>query len=268
MPLKPYRFAIISDIHYGTDKPVDGYCKKLPSRAISLVRYFVNQMAKLKPEFIVQLGNAIEDDDADEDFDNLEKVVEVLKETTLPVYHVVGSHEQVNLSVEQIKSVLKKECLYYSWEGGNFKFIALFAQDKGAELSLDPAQMSWFELQLSESKFPIIVFLHCPVDEQDLYENYYFDNKPERCFLSGSAEFRNLLSRSGKVKLVVSGHIHQNNINEFDGVHYVTLQSLVENMTKTGKTPSESYSVVTITEKEIRIEVLGLAQAEFRISIK
>lgn len=268
MPLKPYRFAIITDIHYGTDKPIDGYCKKLPSRAISLVRYFVNQMIKLKPEFVVQLGNAIEDDDSDEDADNLEKIFDVLKESTVPVHHVVGSHEQVNLSCEQIKQILKLDSLYHSWDGGGFHFVALFAKDDGAELTIDQAQLAWLETDIEEAKFPVLVFLHCPVDEQDLFENYYFEKQPERCFLKDCAEFRSLLERSGKVKLVISGHAHQNNINEFAGIHYVTVQSLVENMTKTGKTPSESYSVVTLTEREIRIEVLGLAQAEFRIAMK
>jgi predicted phosphodiesterase len=76
---------------------------------------------------------------------------------------------------------------------------------------------------------------------------------------------RELLARSGKVRVVFNGHVHRNNIEEIGGIHYVSIQSLVENVSETRKLPSESYAVVSLTEDLITVQVEGMDPAEFRI---
>ncbi|MBX9693984.1 MAG: metallophosphoesterase [Cyanobacteria bacterium] len=270
MPFKPFRVVIISDILYGTDKPRDGQLKSLPSRALSLLRYLINRISnEIRPAFVIQLGNSIENEDAEEDEENYSTIVDAFKQLTVPFYHVLGDNEQANLSSEQLGSLLRYPKFYYSFDSGECHFVVLFASAKAhTDIHIDPEQQKWLAEDLLATAKPTIVFSHHPLDEQEMYGNYLFEEKPELCFVEERAEIREILARSGKVKCVFSGHAHWNNLQEHDGIPYVTLQSLVENVAKTGKTASESFTVLTLSEREIDVDVQGLDPAGYRFSIK
>ena len=268
MPFKPFRVVVLNDIAYGSDKPLNGQLRSLPSRALSLLRYLVNRINnEIRPEFVVRLGSLIEDEDEETDEENHETVVDVLKQLSMPVYHVVGSNEQVNLSQKKIADALKYPKLFYSFDAGDYHFIALFSESKDKqEVHISEEQRHWLQEDLEASKKPALVFVHHLLDEQDLSENFWFKQYPNGCLVEERAEVREILARSGKVKAVFSGCVHQNNLQEHDGIQYVTLQSLVENVAKNGKTASESFTVIELNPREIRVEVDGLDRAEYCIS--
>lgn len=269
MPLKPFTFVLISDIHFGTDKLHEGVYKKLPSRALSLVRYLVNRInSELKPSFVVQLGNAIDDEDQEIDEENYSTIIEAFKPLSMPIYHAIGSTEQVNLGVQQACSMLNYPKPYYSFDSAEFHFVVLFAlSTHPSEIKIDEAQRKWLMEDLNTTKKSTMIFLHHPLDEQDLSESYWYESKPEQCFVEERAAVREIIARSGKVLAVFNGHVHRNNLEFHDDVPYITLQSLVENMTEKSKTPSETFTVVTISKTEIRVEIEGLNPTEFRIDI-
>lgn len=268
MPLKPFTFVLISDIHFGTDKLHDGVYKKLPSRALSLTRYMVNRINnELRPSFVVQLGDAIEDEDAEVDEENYSTIIEAFKPLTMPIYHVVGNKEQVNLDLDQIRTVLKYPKLYYSFDSGDFHCAVLFSTSKSeSEINIDEEQRKWLEADLNTTKKPTMIFLHHPLDDQDLSDSFWYEDKPEQCFVKERMAAREIIARSGKVLAVFNGHVHRNNLHSHDDVPYITLQSLVENVTEKSKTPSETFAVVTVTTAEIRVEIEGINPTEYRIS--
>ena len=263
----PLKMVLLTDIHYGTDKQYEGQDKKLSSRALSLVRYMVNRMnSDLKPDFVVQLGDLIEDEDAETDEENYSIAVDAFKPLKMPVYHVVGNHEQVNLNLEQIRAKLNYPALYYSFDAQAFHFIVLFSTSKDhTEIHVDKEQLKWLVKDLEQTDKPTVVFIHHPIDDQDLTGSFWFEKYPKFCFVEEKVEIRETLARSGKVRAVFSGHVHRNNLQSHDGIHYITVQSLVENMHESRKVPSESFAVVTFAEDEIRVEIQGQDPAEYRI---
>lgn len=269
MPPKPFRFVIVSDVHIGSDNPQEGRYKNLPSRALGLLRYLVSRIGdEIKPDFVVQLGNLIQAEDPEEDEENYSKGMDAFKQLSVPVYHLVGNHEQKHLDLQQIRTRLKYQEFYFSFDSGQFHFVVLFAEDSGTgSIRIDPVQREWLEEDLRATKNPTIVFMHHPVDDHDLTGNSWFEDTPERCFVDDSVKVRAVLARSGKVCAVFSGHAHVNHLQSIDDIHYVTIQSLVENVTKSGKTPSESFAVVTLGQNEMRVEIEGMAPAEYRLSV-
>jgi len=270
MPLKPFTFVLISDIHFGTDKVQNGFYKKLSSRALSLVRYMVNRINReLRPSFVVQLGDAVEDEDSQTDEENYETIIEAFKPLQMPVYHVVGNREQVNLDHGKIASILNYPKLYYSFDSGDYHFIVLFSLSrKETEISIDKTQQEWLEKDLNTTDKPTVIFLHHPLDDQDLSGSFWFSEKPELCFVEERFAVREIIARSGKVIAVFNAHVHTNNLQFHDDIPYITLQSLVENLTEKGKTPSEAFAVVTLTKAEIRVEIEGVIPEEYRISLR
>jgi Icc protein len=183
----------------------------------------------------------------------------------MPVYHVVGNHEQVNLDLKHIAGKLNYPKLYYSFEAGNFHFVVLFSTSKDhTAIHVDEAQRKWLAEDLEATSKPTFVFIHHPIDDQDLTGSFWFEKYPNFCFVEERVEIRETLARSGKVRAVFNGHVHRNNLQSHDGIHYVTVQSLVENMSDSRKVPSESYAVVTFGDDEIRVEVEGMDPAEYR----
>ena len=277
MPPKPFKFVLIADAHLGTDKLHEGKSRKLSSRARSLLQYFVTRINdEIRPAFVVQLGDLIEEDE-EEDEENYVKALGILKQLSMPVYHVVGNHEQVNLKLDQVLTILKYPKLYYSFDSGDYHFVVLFAscpmksdlespvESIGRKIQIDTAQRKWLEEDLNATKKATIVFLHHPLDDQDLAGSYWFEQKPDECFVDARNEIREIFSRSGKVIAVFNGHVHRNNLENHDDIWYVSLQSLVENMSEHTKTPAETIAIVTVGEHEIRVEIEGMDPAEYRV---
>jgi predicted phosphodiesterase len=270
MAQKPFTFVLISDIHFGADKLHNGFCKKLSSRALSLVRYMVNRInSELRPSFVVQLGDAIEDEDAETDEENYSTIIEAFKPLTMPIYHVVGNKEQVNLSLDHVNGSLNYPKLYYSFDSGDYHFVVLFSLSRSeGEISIDETQLKWLEADLGLTKKKTVIFLHHPLDDQDLSESFWFEGKPDLCFVAERVSVREVIARSGKVIAVFNGHVHRNNLQFHDDIAYITIQSLVENLTEKSKTPSESFAVVTLSKAEIRVEIEGLNPEEYRIGLQ
>jgi hypothetical protein len=214
------------------------------------------------------LGSLIEDEDDQTDEENYEKMVDELKQLKVPVHHVVGGNEQVNLSQKKISSILKYPKLYYSFDSDDYHFVALCSESKNREqVHLSAEQRHWLQEDLNATAKPTLVFVHHVLDEQDLSENFWYQHFPDGCLIEERSEVRAILARSGRVKAVFSSSVHQNNLQEHDGIQYVTLQSLVENVSKSGKTASESFAVLTLSAREIRVEVEGLLRAEYSLAI-
>jgi hypothetical protein len=267
MPPKPVKFAIIADAHLGSaqqKKPP----MRFPERARSLLRYVVSQLnADHKPEFVVQVGGVIEAEDADEDEDNLSTAVEILRELQMPVYHAIGNDEQVNVSIQKICAAFKITRPFQSFRCAPFLGITLFADKNGDDWTIGKDQMKWLEQELRGDDKHVLVFSYFPLVDVEIdeaaseSESESAENLPVE--LANRADVRNLLAQSGKVRAVFSGHWHKNSLVEQGGIHYVSIQSLVQNVA--GNRPSESFAVAKFFEDSAVIEVVGMDPMEFRI---
>lgn len=261
--MQPLRFALVADIHIGPEALYEGRIRKLSRFSLDYLDRFVElvQADRDKPEFsfVVQLGDLIEDADAEADRANVKAGLSSLArlEKFVPVLHVLGNHEQVNLDVLELSSLIGREKPYYSLVLTHYHLIVLFSASRlHTDIHIDEEQLAWLERELDMARRPVLVFVHHPLDEQSLRGNVWFEKYPDYCFVEERRAVREALECSGKVLAVFGGHVHQNSVSTINGIHYCTVQSLVENIGEEGRA-SCAYAFVEISEKGLSIEVFG-----------
>ena len=72
---------------------------------------------------------------------------------------------------------------------------------------------------------------------------------------------REILQNSGKVKLVLSGHVHQTHLETLAGINYLTLDSLVPSAL--GDDTTASYALLELSKHEIRLQTFGRDSKQF-----
>ena len=99
----------------------------------------------------------------------------------------------------------------------------------------------WLESELKEAeavKEKVILFCHFPIFPKDPHN------------LWNDKELKSLLEKYSCVKAYINGHNHKGNYAEKNGIHYMTMKGMVENIEPT-------FSIMEFTESEIRIKGFG-----------
>lgn len=253
------KFTIISDIHIGplgySDERV---LRKLTNHSEELLSEFVQRMNKeIHPQFVVQLGDVIEDDNPENDKTNFKKAIDGLSKLQCPVYNVVGNHDLVSQTEDDLLELFGRKKLYGSSDEGSYHLIFLFSDDRDDILPIiSDEQREWLEADLKKTEKPTIVFIHHSLADQDLTGNFWFEGLPDRCLVGNRKEIRKILEESGKVVAVVNGHLHWNKMDVHNGIPYFNVQSLVEDVHGDG-VPSSSYTIVNINDELITVDVVG-----------
>ncbi len=263
--IKPISFGWVTDIHYALAKVKwDRYffeSKEKLSEAILLYN-------QLKPDFIIETGD-FKDENAEPD---KAKTMQYLKEIEAvyanfkgPRYHVLGNHDLDSLSKQEFQGMVNNTGIpaaqtWYAFVRRGWRFIVLDACFRADEVPYDNSnfnwydtavsqiQLEWLQNELSESRQPICIFVHQPVDgEGDIYVN-------------NAVQVRQVLEKSNKVLAVFQGHKHEGAYQMINGIHYITQKAMVD---YSGMTNS-SYSVVNITDQG-DINIKGYRRVESRI---
>lgn len=264
------KFAIVTDIHIGEERPYEGLVQKLSRFSLSSLEKVIRRAnQELDCAFIVQLGDLIEDgNDAEEDLANYISGIRAFAACNIPVLHLLGNHEQVSLNYEQLCRAAGLESLHYSREIEGYKQICLFSHSKAhTDIYVDEQQLRWLEQQLKDAEKPCLIFIHHPIDEQDLQGSFWFEKYPDYCFVQHRKRIRELLEDSGKVLAVFNGHVHRNYFSTINGIHYFSLQSLVERMPGVNQ-PSESYALIELNRDQIMVDIHGFERNLFKARLK
>lgn len=268
------KFAIINDIHSGPDDSgfKGNVQRKLTYEAERLVKEFVEEMnTQENPEFVINLGDFIEDVNLrDTDIRYFQKTYELLSHLSMPVYALIGNHDVRTLSEDDIAKMLGYEKMYYSFDKGDYHFIALSFVMTGdhthnhadIKAEVPKEQMEWLKEDLAKTDKPTIIFIHYGLAEDDMKGNFWFASEPRYGLLDNREAIRTILEESGKVKAVLSGHQHWNRMNIHNGIPYFVVTSLVENFRNDG-TPTEAHTVVNLDGEKIVVEVKGKDPAKF-----
>lgn len=273
------KFAIINDMHLGP--PDQGFYKgvqrKLTGEAERLITDFVQHMnSKEHPEFVVNLGDSIEDvNNRETDIWYFKKTIDLLSKLKMPMYALVGNHDVRTLTQVEIAKMFGYERMYYSFDHGDYHFIVLSFEMTGdhtrdlgdiyAEIPKD--QIKWLKKDLQETHKKTVVFTHYGVAEDDLKGNFWFETAPHIAMLGNRKDIRKILEESGKVRAVISAHQHWNRMFVHKGIPYFTVTSLVENFNNDG-IPAEAHTIVNLDDDKITIEVKGNDPASFKFSSK
>src|SRR5262245_47970634 len=97
------RFALISDVHLGPQAGHQGKLRKLTHLSEELIAAFVKRMREeVQPDLIINLGDVLEDESAEQDRARYAKFVGMLREAGTPVLHVAGNHDTINLTPAEL----------------------------------------------------------------------------------------------------------------------------------------------------------------------
>lgn len=251
------RFAILTDIHLGPEGYFKGVLRKINKDVKIYLDDFIEKMNySERPEFVVVLGDLIQDDNEENDRNNIIYVVESLKKLKCPVYYVAGNHDLINLSEYELANLFKLNSLYYSFDFGDFHFIVLFSKAvKEKDILINDKQKVWLKEDLNKTNKKCIIFVHHGLADQGLEGNPWFEGKSEFCFVKNREEIRSILDLSHKVLAVFNGHLHWDKQDIHNSIPYFTIQSLTENEKDKG-IASEAYAIVNINNK-VEVEIKG-----------
>ena len=137
----------------------------------------------------------------------------------------------------------------------------LNAFDGSVSGKLTEQDLVWLENTLASSAFPAVIFTHQPIDGQVGTINDLFKEFPHWVHAENHDKAREILQNSGKVKLVLSGHVHQTHLETLAGINYLTLDSLVPSAL--GDDTTASYALLELSKHEIRLQTFSRDSKQF-----
>jgi 3',5'-cyclic-AMP phosphodiesterase len=205
-----------------------------------------------RPDLILQGGDAIMDALAADEASTSAQWREwdaVLRDfTEIPIRHRIGNHDVWGWNKRSSKTTGAEDLWgkrwalerfgmserYEAFDMGGWRFvllddIAMVGEGGGYEARLDEGQMEWLKAELSRTpaETPIAIMSHIPIIsacgffEKDggMYRDGNW-HMPGSWMHVDANELKNLFWRHRNVKLCLSGHMHQVDLIQFNGVTY------------------------------------------------
>ena len=269
------RFAAVTDLHFGRALPYRGVDRKLTVNAPALTAAFVADMnRRVRPDFVMVLGDVIEDESPQADLDNYAQAVGILSGLNMPVRYVYGNHDLVNLTHDQLLTISGEVALNSSFDVEGWHLVRLHSTASfelpdrsgpghGLRADIAPEHLDWLDQDLAAASQPTIVFAHFSAADLNLTGQFWFEDAPDQALLSNRAEVRDILE-SHDVAMAMNGHVHWNNHTVHNGISYITVQSLVENATGDGE-PAGAWALVEAEATHVEVTVSGRDPARYRV---
>jgi len=254
------RFGMVTDPHYAD---IDSRGSRYYRQSLAKVKECVDFMEQ-QVDFLIELGDFKDEDSQPNEaltLSYLRSIENVFRSGVERTYHVLGNHDLDSISKSQFLSEttntgISPEATFYNFSLAGFQFIVLDANFRSDDEAYDhgnfdwtdaniPAdQLGWLKQQLNANPFPAIVFVHQLLDG---IGSHYINN---------ASEVRGLLEASGKVQAVFHGHQHAGQYNRINGIHYYTLQAVVEGKGE----ENNAYAIVEI-DADNNLSVIGYRKA-------
>jgi Icc protein len=264
------RLAIVTDAHMGPPKPEKS--RKLTHLGERLLAEFVKHVnEQIRPDAVLQLGDLIEDIVSDKgqnmplslagalDLDNYLHGWSLLDGCKCAVHHVPGNHDTWLVDPDALASLWNTPQAYYSVDVGDVHVVVLYTEaiePRSMTTYVPHAQLVWLIDDLAATDKPIIICSHYSLADQDLRGNFWFEGLPEECLVQNRADVRRVIASAGNVVAVFNGHLHWNNVTHHDGIPYISIQSLTQDLDGSG-TPANAHAEVTIDGGFLWVEVMG-----------
>ncbi|MCG8563165.1 MAG: metallophosphoesterase [Hyphomicrobiales bacterium] len=265
--METLRVGLVTDIHAGNQRS-----NIKSGEAIALLDNVVRQANDRALDLFVTLGDNVNATDPEHDRHWLGEVGTSLSRLDAPAVPLFGNNELKFLDADEVAAALG--CSAQS-EVRRVKGWTLIFWRPGCTLSLQEGlrlsapDLAWLRAALEAASYPAVLFLHVPIDEHSMVGNYYFQNCPELASYANAAEARREIERSGKVVLVLTGHVHWNAGSTIDGVHYRTLAALTDTFLSTAAQPSETWAALELAgDGQLSLDVFGRETARWSAPIK
>lgn len=265
---QPFSFGVIADCQYCN---VKGEGVRKYSQSANKLEKCVAHLNTLDLEYVVHLGDFI-----DRDFSSFDVVAPIYDQLLMPKYHVLGNHD-FSVIDEKKNDVPRKMGLrsrYYDFEVNGWRFVVLDGNDmsfyahpessqkyqESAEYcvrnqidspiwngGVGDKQLSWLKKVLEKAtrkKEQVVLYCHFPIFPEDIHNLWNAD------------EVVKTIESYPCVKAYMNGHNHKGNYGIKDGIHYLTLQGMVD-------TEETSYAVISVAKDKLVLK--GYGREEDRI---
>jgi hypothetical protein len=125
---------------------------------------------------------------------------------------------------------------------------------------LPSEQLAWLENALRQTVKPLLIFVHCPVDDHDTSGNFFYEaldsQKKEALFLTNQDTVRNLICSYSNVVGVFQAHLHYFHARSLNGLSYITCPAMSDNICAPDieHTMPEIYTLVTVEKCQLSVK--------------
>ncbi|MBQ5808111.1 MAG: metallophosphoesterase [Tidjanibacter sp.] len=232
------RFGVLTDTHY-SDREVGGTRHYRDS--LQKMLEAIDEFNRAEVDFIIELGDMKDmpkSADPAKTLADLDRIEAIFREFDGATYHALGNHDMDCISKEEFlahttNTGRAKGKSYYSFAARGVRCIVLdanFNADltpycrgnfKWTSAQIPPQQLEWLEAELAaHSNQPTLIFLHQLLD--------HFSGVNKNVCVSNAAEVVAIIERHPQVLAVFQGHHHPGHYSHRNGIHYVTLNGMIE----------------------------------------
>jgi len=227
----PVKFCVFADIHY---KPGD-----TTNDTVEFLDKILDRAEKAGCSFVIHLGDMIHDLS-----DSRQKAyVEHYNTARLPTYHVLGNHDQDGTPYGPVVEAFRMPKNYYFFDLGGFRFIVTdpnYGRDAGGNyvhfentnyvrlcktmpiVWIPPEQLVWLKETIDASPYPCVVLSHQSFERPPRSEAGHGVMNGEEVRRIFDAANRKC---PGKVRLVMNGHNHVENLRVLENIVYWDVNS-------------------------------------------
>jgi 3',5'-cyclic AMP phosphodiesterase CpdA len=241
------RIGIVSDIHM-READQDAVTKQLEQVVDRFNTAF-------QPDIVVVPGDLIEDGETPAaDRQHITAVQHVLEQVDAPIRYLAGNHDVEQVSPDTLHDLFGHD-LYgvETVDGQPLVFLDSSAPHQpGARGEISNDQLAFLDNTLQQHD-DVVLFIHHPIHYRNLEDSYWWDTYPERALCGNKKEINDIIARHDSVRLMVNGHIHDNNHTVYNEIDHITVNAFNKETRESGVTGT--YAELTATGSAITIDV-------------
>lgn len=261
------RAVLISDVHYGRDVG-----NKQGAKAPALMEEFIKFANDAKPDVVIDLGDRISCHSARVDREETRNIAAYFSRIAAPRVHLLGNHDMRFMKRATSEKILGQKMASTSIEIGGIQLVVwnpAVKYELGRSVKMPQKELGWLEKELKKSGKPVLLLSHLPVDFVGKSGQTITNSKGDLVYKNfADAELiRNILQKSGRNFLNLSGDQHRNYFTQINDTYFITMHSLTQKAKHNGE-PSGAYALLEIDGDEIRLDVYGHEPASYRLTSK
>jgi len=232
------RFGIVTDLHFASipedPAPLGVIGRRFYRESLRKLDEAVAVFNRRRLDFAIELGD-FKDQTVGraETLAHLDAIEKSFSKFVGPRYHVFGNHDFDSLTPADLAEHLSNDGRpmsqgHYAFVRNGVTFVVLdccydanmrhySCNNPWDDANVPPWELEWLRKELAAAQGPVVVVTHQRLDP----------SAEPRHLVRNAAAVREIIEKSGKVKLVLTGHQHLGGFNVCNGVPYYSLVALV-----------------------------------------
>lgn len=252
------KILVIGDIHLGKSRESttkEKIIRQANSEAEETLASLILKFKQMNFDLTVHMGDSLRDTfDKKIDQQNTLKTLRLLQQIKSPQIHLLGNHELMAFSLEEINQTYQQANIEPKFHGHlalkNLELVWLDLKiNENYKVCLSAERLAWLK-KLKISDKPLIILSHysmVPIDHQD---TFYFANNPDGMHYHNFAEINQVL-KNKKTILNINAHVHMLTHQVINNNHYISAPAFSENIAAQAYKENNPgvFSVLDVNEK-------------------